>query len=749
MELLKVLPKSIAATLILYAGTSTVNANESNGFPHFTGDIYPTPQKAEYSNESASIYSPENNKTTSCILIPQNLKKNDARILDLAAKIQSLGGKIDIKTDGENLSRYSTIISIGKTGYQEKSRQQLPQHSEGYSISFVKDNGKDIAILDSYDEQGLYWSIASLCQLFTNDNKNIVLKKAEVFDYPEYKIRGAGIRIKGGFLDFYNSVSKAIPQRYKYNTILPCSGQFWPEMLKANGQSVPDDYWRQTYPDEAFEKLKNTVRYFKDRKMDMIVYLTPHRSKNKIQFSDLRDIDHLQDFIRKALNAGCAGISLWLDDTGLPISAEDAKIFKNGGSAHAFLFRNIQKMMAREFPGSKLSLCSTLYMSNAQREVDRYKFDVVPEEYWKILKEQIAPEIPFIWNGPHVCSYKVTSDQADKMSRILDKQLLFLDFGWCGANKFEDYRFEPIPYEKRFSPDFHEHIAGYILPVWLTPEREIFYAQVGDFLWNPKAFNAEVSLKKAIEKVMGPDFYPLAVKYRDIISKFDATGFKVTPAAAKELKNLKAEFKNLQEIYRAIVESCQDKDMERSLKSQTDIIKKYIKDLESAQSDAQEYEDFLNNCIQKEVGINPEDTVLLSTQFLCANSGLYKYQCEPRYAAWVYGPESKSAMSVRFMIDERELGKSENAKLIICGQDDEDEEECAIAIVLNGNTVFKGKSGFGRQGWFIKEFTFPTAYLKRGENILEIKNTTKSENQYGTPWFGISYAVIRIADRKN
>jgi hypothetical protein len=308
--------------------------------------------------------------------------------------------------------------------------------------------------------------------------------------------------------------------------------------------------------------------YFKKRKIDMTPVISPHRSKNKFQFSNIRDLDLLQNFIRKNLDAKCSGISLWLDDVALPLSEKDSKIFKSGGSAHAFLFKNIQEMMLREFPKTELTLCSTLYMSNAKREVELYKFGVDPKEYWGILREEVSPKASFIWNGPNVCSYEATSKQADKMSGILDKKLLFLDFGWCGANKLEHYRFDPIPYANRFSPDFHKHVAGYILPVLLTPEREIFYAQVGDFLWNPKAFNAKNSQKKAIEKVMGPEFYPLAMKYREIISKFDASGFKVTPGAINELKTLKEDFRELQNVFNAICESSPDKAMKISLGTQ-------------------------------------------------------------------------------------------------------------------------------------------------------------------------------------
>ena len=725
-------------------GFNGMSAETSNDFPHFTGEIYPTPQKAKYSNEFVNIYSPEKNVVKSCLLIPRNLKKNDARIVELAEKIQSLGGKIDIKTDDENLDNYETVIGIGENKYQAKSKQSVQQRQEAYTISFIEDSGKNVVILDSYDEQGLYWSIASLCQLFTKDGNNIVLKKAEVSDYPEYKVRCAGTRIHGAFIPFFHSLSRALPKRYKYNTLLPATGRYWAEMLQTNGKKLTDDYWRYSYPDSAFDKLKKTAHYFKERKVDMIAQISPHTCKEKIQFSSLRDADCLQNFIRQILKAECSGISLWLDDVGLPISKEDAKIFKNGGSAHAFLFRNIQEMMKREVPGRKLNLCSTLYMSNAQREVDRFKFDVVPYEYWGILREELAPETTFLWNGPHVCSCRVTSAQADTMSNILDKKLLFCDFGWCGANKLEHYRFDAIPYAERFSPDFFEHIGGYMLPVWLSPEREIFYAQVGDFLWNPKAFNAATSLKKAIEKVMGPDFYPLAVRYRNAISKFDSTGFKVNPAAIKELKTLKAYFEDLKEVFDLIAKSQTDKEVVMSLKLQMTDIEKFLKRLENTKLDMKEHETVLNKCIQKDIGNNPDDTILLSTQFFSASSGVYKEKCEPRYAAWIYGPEQKSVMSIKFMFDERELGKGEKAKLIVCGQDDEAEEECEIAILLNGNCVFKGKSGFGRFGWFIKEFTFPVSYLKRGENILEIKNTTKSENQYGVPWFAVCYAAIRM-----
>lgn len=739
-----ILRKTLATSGVLICmGLKLLAGESTNDFPYFTGDIYPTPQKAEYLDEFINIYSPEKNSATSCILISKDLKKDDARVLELVEKIQVLGGKIDIKTDDENTDNYSNIISIGKTKYRNKNKVEVPQRQEGYIISFIKEDGKEIAILDSYDEQGLYWSISSLCQLLTKSGNNVVLKKAKITDYPEYKVRCAGTRIHGGFIPFFYTLSKELPKRYKYNTILPATGGYWAHMLQTGDKKLADDYWRDSYADSAFDKLKETAAYFNARKVDLIPQMSPHVCKKKIQFSSVQDIDALQNFIRQVLKAGCSGVSVWLDDVGLPISEEDAKIFKNGGSAHAFLFRNIQEMMKKEYPGRKFNICPTLYMSNAQREVDRFKFNVVPSEYWNILREELAPEVTSLWNGPHVCSCRVTSEQANRMTRILDKKLLFCDFGWCGANKLEHYRFDPIPYESRFSPDFYDHVGGYMLPVWLSPEREIFYAQVGDFLWNPRAFNAERSLKKAIEKVIGPDFYPLAVKYRNAISKFDFTGFKATPAAIKETETLEANYKELEEIFDEIVKSKPDKNIVNALEIQMSDIRKFLKTLKNTQTNMKEHETVLNTCIQKEIGNTPDDIVLLSTQFFSAGSGVLKDNCEPRYAAVVYGPEAKSTMYIKFTLDDRDLDKSEKIKMLICGQDDEEDEECKIAIILNGNCIFKGSSGFTRSGWSLKEFTIPASYLKRGENVFEIKNTTKSENQYGAPWFAVNYAVIR------
>ena len=79
--------------------------------------------------------------------------------------------------------------------------------------------------------------------------------------------------------------------------------------------------------------------------------------------------------------------------------------------------------------------------------------------------------------------------------------------------------------------------------------------------------------------------------------------------------------------------------------------------------------------------------------------------------------------------------------LSLCCLKDEGEKKADIAVVLNGQTVFRGEPALTSGRYSVFKVKLPFEHLKRG-NSLSIVSMTEGSNPQGTPWFMVNYAVV-------
>ncbi len=113
----------------------------------------------------------------------------------------------------------------------------------------------------------------------------------------------------------------------------------------------------------------------------------------------------------------------------------------------------------------------------------------------------------------------------------------------------------------------------------------------------------------------------------------------------------------------------------------------------------------------------------------------YRYHCEPRIAAWVRGVQTDvSTMSAELSLDSPPPDR--NGILEIEGQ--RSQPNATIQILINKVRIFKGPNDFVFEGWSRKTFPLPKGTLRKGKNIIEIR-------QLGTEgWFMISEVLVRF-----
>ena len=76
------------------------------------------------------------------------------------------------------------------------------------------------------------------------------------------------------------------------------------------------------------------------------------------------------------------------------------------------------------------------------------------------------------------------------------------------------------------------------------------------------------------------------------------------------------------------------------------------------------------------------------------------------------------------------------------GRDDDYPAQCAIAIELNGRTLFEGRNTYSTKAFETKRFAIPEGVLKAGENTLVIASREKEGNVGMPPWFQVAACVV-------
>lgn len=84
----------------------------------------------------------------------------------------------------------------------------------------------------------------------------------------------------------------------------------------------------------------------------------------------------------------------------------------------------------------------------------------------------------------------------------------------------------------------------------------------------------------------------------------------------------------------------------------------------------------------------------------------------------------------------------ERLTMEVCALDDDNKKKCNIEICINSHSIFKGENNFLSDQWSTKNFKIDKKFLRKGENIITLRNLEKS-SKLGAPWFMINYIKIK------
>lgn len=246
--------------------------------------------------------------------------------------------------------------------------------------------------------------------------------------------------------------------------------------------------WREAYPVSFMENFAILVAEGKKNGVDVSFAVSPGLS---LVYSDPVELEIL---IEKFLSFGKLGVrafSLFLDDIpGRLQHKADMDKFKSLAEAQIFFINKLFTALENEFSNIELILCPTEYRGKGE------------SDYLKELGDGLNKNIQIMWTGPQVCSETIPEEDAVRMNEVFKRPVLYWDnFPVNDVSMMAELHIGPyIGRDKNLV----KHSSGIVLnPMNQIYASKIAFAEVSEYLNDPKSYNAQEAWKRAITEMGG------------------------------------------------------------------------------------------------------------------------------------------------------------------------------------------------------------------------------------------------------
>ncbi|MBL4934237.1 beta-N-acetylglucosaminidase domain-containing protein [Clostridium sp. YIM B02515] len=518
---------SILAASMMVTGLIKFNvalaADNSNSSGQYKLSISPTPQLVKQ-NPGGFEITPEvglvsSDKTDSYALqvVKEALKSAGvSKIVEKKAEDPQVSNQVTVWVGGPSEIPGTDKI-LGTLGIEGPDK--LP--AEGYVLAVGKDsNGNRDIVLAGKDNTGTFYAAQTLRQIIKGNTHNVWVPSVEVRDYPTMPYRGS---IEGFYgtpwshqnrldqIDFYG--------RMKMNTYI----------YAPKDDPYHREKWREPYPADKLAQIQELVNKAKENHVDINFAISPGLT---VKFSSDEDFQALVNKAQAMWDIGIRTFSILLDD--IDPNLRDAKDIEKFGkdsnpsaAAQAYLLNRFQNEFIKTHPGAN-------------------PLETVPTEYYVAkhtpyldrMAELTDPEVVFMWTGPAVVPATITADEAKTIKEVMKHPVLI----WYNypVNDYCRNQLLMGP-EQGLDPELSDNgIVGIISnPMNEAEASKIPVFTIGDYNWNPKAYNADDSWMRAI-KDFGPNVADSLFTFSDsarssIISSQESTSLK--PIADEFLNN--------------------------------------------------------------------------------------------------------------------------------------------------------------------------------------------------------------------
>lgn len=473
-----------------------------------TADVYPKPRLIKYFDNYFELFDP-NGKPKAAIIYSNKFEEQAARVFNRQLQLFNFR-TVPVVKKGMKLPEgieIRIIFNSNLVEWKEKSDQ-------AYIIKWEKRNTIEV-IVGGTDLKGLLYGVTSLAQLVIRKNNKVVLREAELTDYPKFSRR------------LFNSkpLQKHIRNdldwmvRYKIETI----------------SFHNSDYSWDSIDDEL---SANMIEYSKWSKefggVEGLLLLNLYKG-NPIEISNKGDIKKIMDVIEKAYNYGITRIMILADDTPpfkfgegyiLP-SENDRKKFSTMADAHSYLMNELVSWSKSNKHKIEFYYCPPFYTYEEMHYGDMKLFIDTPWEDaafgplkrdLKIIGEKMSREVFIMWTGPYVCTRTLTDNDLVDWTNNLHGRAPFLFDNSIFSQLEYTARTMFTPYQNDFPENFELKTGGngiFINGDGVGETSRAATMTANAYMWEGDSYQPKISLMEAMRKLYGENSINILIRYKE------------------------------------------------------------------------------------------------------------------------------------------------------------------------------------------------------------------------------------------
>lgn len=245
--------------------------------------------------------------------------------------------------------------------------------------------------------------------------------------------------------------------------------------------------WHTPFDQSFLESTSELMDRARSVAIQLAVCISPGLT---VRYSKQADSEALMVRYRQLASIGVTQFGLLLDDIPWDLQFdEDKKQYSSIAQAHGDFANRIYEAISIEIPGSQLFTCPLQYHGRGH------------ESYIKEFGNTLRDEIDLMWTGRQICSEYLESVDARYFREQTSKKPFYWD-NYPVNDVAMIHQLHVGPIEKRDS-DLGQYAAGLVAnPMEKFELSLISLATIGDYLWDSKNYDAEISWSRALNELV-------------------------------------------------------------------------------------------------------------------------------------------------------------------------------------------------------------------------------------------------------
>jgi hyaluronoglucosaminidase len=327
---------------------------------------------------------------------------------------------------------------------------------EGYKLSIT---AAPLTItVAARSETGFLYAAVTLGQMLRGGGADATVYTGEINDFPAFLFRGV---LEGGY---------DVWQRENRSNLIDWMGRY--KMNYFIYAPKEDPYfrrqWRKPFPPEIIDEYREYLAICEKHNIIFAFSLSPALN---MEYSNPSEFKTLLAKYRQIQDLGVDNFGIFFDDV-LPYlsTPADKARFENIAEAEVYVSNMLLEYLKKNDPDAKLFFVPNQYWGWT---------DTV---YFKILREQLNPEIQIGWTGIDIVSETITRAHAEKFIHTVGRPPAIGD------------NYSPMGAIVRRDPDLHLAASSFVNNPYDFAEDEkaqlsrFVNATVGDYAWNPPGY---------------------------------------------------------------------------------------------------------------------------------------------------------------------------------------------------------------------------------------------------------------------